>query len=225
MSDEPQGLELGEVSGSPPARPTSSCPSRTSTCPSVPATASSGPRSTPSASCSRRARTTCSPSPTSGRSRSMRSSRSSTSAACRSVAGTEPPCLQLHARAVASAAPPHQTPDDGQPGRLAHRRPRASSPPRPRPRRCARRREDDHQGQEGRACTTSARSWPSSGDKDMASKLFEEIGPRYAERRVATPASSSSARATATTRRWRASNWSEPGPGPTSRRGPDGADR
>ncbi len=43
-------------------------------------------------------------------------------------------------------------------------------------------------------------------DKDMAHKLFEEIGPRYADRRAATPASSSSARATATTRRWRGSN-------------------
>ena len=48
MSDEPQGLELGEVgrrhrrlARPRPAR------SRTSTCPSVPATASSGPRSTP----------------------------------------------------------------------------------------------------------------------------------------------------------------------------------
>ena len=52
MSDEPQGLELGEVGRRrPPARPTSTSRSRTSTCPSVPATASSGPRSTPSASC------------------------------------------------------------------------------------------------------------------------------------------------------------------------------
>ena len=51
MSDEPQGLELGEVSDSAPARPTSSCRSRTSTCPSARATASSGRRSTRSASC------------------------------------------------------------------------------------------------------------------------------------------------------------------------------
>ena len=55
-----------------PGRPTSTSPSRTSTSPSVPATASSGPRSTPSASWSLRPRTTCSPSPTSARSRSTR---------------------------------------------------------------------------------------------------------------------------------------------------------
>ena len=52
MSEEPQGLELGEVATPLPARPTSSCPSRTSTSPSAPATASSGRRSTRSASCS-----------------------------------------------------------------------------------------------------------------------------------------------------------------------------
>ena len=92
MSDEPQGLELGEVGATrPPGRPTSTCPSRTSTSPSVPATASSGPRSTPSASCSRRPRTTCWPSPTSARSPSTRSSPSSTSAACRSRPGTSIP--------------------------------------------------------------------------------------------------------------------------------------
>ena len=73
----------------PPARRTSSWPSRTSTCPSVPATASSAPRSTPSASCSRRPRTTCSTSPTSGRRASTRSRPSSTSAACR--CGAEEP--------------------------------------------------------------------------------------------------------------------------------------
>ena len=38
------------------------------------------------------------------------------------------------------------------------------------------------------------------GDKEMASKLFDDIGPRYVDRRVATPGSSSSARARATTR-------------------------
>ena len=55
MSDEPQGLELGEIAAPAlSARPTSTCRSRTSTCPSVPATASSGPRSTPSASCSQK---------------------------------------------------------------------------------------------------------------------------------------------------------------------------
>ena len=32
-------------------------------------------------------------------------------------------------------------------------------------------------------------------DKDMAHKLFDEIGPRYADRPAATPASSSSDRA------------------------------
>ena len=69
--------------------PTSTCPSRTSICPSVPATASSGPRSTRSASCCSRPRTTCWPSPTSARSPSTRSSRSSTSAVCRSSTGTE----------------------------------------------------------------------------------------------------------------------------------------
>ena len=52
MSDEPQGLELGEVADATRqlARPRPAR-SRTSTCPSVRATASSGPRSTRSASC------------------------------------------------------------------------------------------------------------------------------------------------------------------------------
>src|SRR5688572_565152 len=44
------------------------------------------------------------------------------------------------------------------------------------------------------------------GDKDMAHKLFEEIAPRYEGRPGATPAFSSWARATATTRRWLASS-------------------
>ena len=40
MSDEPQGLELTDVApGHRPARPISSCPSRTSTSPNVPAIA------------------------------------------------------------------------------------------------------------------------------------------------------------------------------------------
>ena len=60
LSDEPQGLELGEVrQHRRHRRRTSTCRSRTSTCPSVRATASSGPRSTRSASCSPRPRTTC----------------------------------------------------------------------------------------------------------------------------------------------------------------------
>ena len=45
-------------------------------------------------------------------------------------------------------------------------------------------------------------------DQDVTHKLFAEIGPRYRDRRVATCASSSSARAPVTTRPWRASNWS-----------------
>ena len=81
MSDAPPGPRARRRRRQRPARPTSTCPSRTSTCPSVPATASSGRRSTPSASWSRRPTTTCWPSPTSGRSRSTRSSRSSTSGA------------------------------------------------------------------------------------------------------------------------------------------------
>ena len=44
-------------------------------------------------------------------------------------------------------------------------------------------------------------------DKDMAHKLFDEIGPRYADRaRWATPGSSSWAHVRATTRRWRGSS-------------------
>ena len=55
MSDEPAGPRARrDRAPSAPARPTSTCRSRTSTCPSVPATASSGPRSTPSASCCRK---------------------------------------------------------------------------------------------------------------------------------------------------------------------------
>ena len=72
--------------------------------------------------------------------------------------------------------------DDGQPGRVAHRgrghrhhrgQGQGAAP---------RRREDDHQGQEGRRCTTTARSSSYLGDKEMAAKLFDEIGPRYADR-------------------------------------------
>ena len=43
-------------------------------------------------------------------------------------------------------------------------------------------------------------------DKDMAHKLFSEIGPRYADGPAATSGSSSSGRARATTLRWRASS-------------------
>ena len=59
LSEDAPGLELGEVSRRRRrARPTSTCRSRTSTCPSGRATASSGRRSTRSASCCRRPRTT-----------------------------------------------------------------------------------------------------------------------------------------------------------------------
>ena len=135
-----------------PARPTSTCRSRTSTCRSVRATASSGPRSTRSASCCRRPRTTCSPSPTSARSRSTRSCRSSTSAACRSAADEDVsrPCRNpkkgppLRRRRRAPAA------DDGQPGRVADRR-RGHRHHRGQGQGAAPdRREADHQGQEGR---------------------------------------------------------------------------
>ena len=44
------------------------------------------------------------------------------------------------------------------------------------------RREADHQGEEGRRCTTTARSSSYIRDKEMAHKLFDEIGPRYADR-------------------------------------------
>jgi hypothetical protein len=46
-------------------------------------------------------------------------------------------------------------------------------------------------------------------DKEIAAKLFDEVGPRYATATAATPASSSSVLVTATTRRWPASNWSD----------------
>ena len=46
-------------------------------------------------------------------------------------------------------------------------------------------------------------------DDEMTAKLFEDIGPRYEERPVATPASSSWAPATGTTPPWPASNWSD----------------
>ena len=45
------------------------------------------------------------------------------------------------------------------------------------------------------------------GDKEMAHKLLTRSRPATPTARVATRASSSSALATATTRRWRASNW------------------
>ena len=80
----PAGLELGEVVAADVdvARPRARR-SRSSTCRSGRATASSGRGSTRSASSCRRPRTTSSRSRTSVRSRSTRSSRSSTSAACR----------------------------------------------------------------------------------------------------------------------------------------------
>ena len=46
-------------------------------------------------------------------------------------------------------------------------------------------------------------------DRDVVTKLFNELGPRFAKRnRAATCASSSSASARATMRRWRWSSWS-----------------
>ena len=84
LADEPRGLELGEIaSPTSTRRPTSTSRSRSSTFPSARATASSGRASTRSASSCRRAKTICSRSRTSVRSRSKKSSRSSTSAACR----------------------------------------------------------------------------------------------------------------------------------------------
>ena len=49
-------------------------------------------------------------------------------------------------------------------------------------------------------------------DKSVVHHLFTEIGPRYDGRRVATPASPSSARGAATTPRWRGSSWSRAAP-------------
>ena len=46
-------------------------------------------------------------------------------------------------------------------------------------------------------------------DREMASKLFDEIGPRYEDRPVATSGSSSSILVRGTTRRWRVSSWSD----------------
>src|SRR5947209_372584 len=72
---------------------------------SAPATVSSGPRSTPSASWSRSPKRTCWPSPTSGRSRSTRCSRSSTSGAWPCAVGrARPPCGPRRRRGAASAA-------------------------------------------------------------------------------------------------------------------------
>ena len=45
-------------------------------------------------------------------------------------------------------------------------------------------------------------------DKEMAHKLFDEIGPRYADRAGGYAASSSWVPATATVRPWPASSWS-----------------
>ena len=38
------------------------------------------------------------------------------------------------------------------------------------------------QGQEGRRCTTSASCMAYLGDREITAKLFDEIGPRYADR-------------------------------------------
>ena len=97
--------------------------------------------------------------------------RSSTSAACRCARRTRTgrvvtPCLPPRRRAAASAATPPPAADDGQPRRVARRRRGASSPPRPRPRRCARsprrssprpRRAALHQPPPGRRRTSATR--------------------------------------------------------------------
>ena len=57
--------------------------------------------------------------------------------------------------------------------------------------------------------TTTARSSPTSATRRWPTSSSTRSGPRYADRTAATRASSSSAPARATTRRWRASNWSD----------------
>src|SRR6185295_13459663 len=52
---------------------------------------------------------------------------------------------------------------------------------------------------------------PSSVTRTWRPSCSRRSGRATSTVRVATPASSSSGRATATTRRWRASNWSDPG--------------
>ena len=47
-------------------------------------------------------------------------------------------------------------------------------------------------------------------DKEIAAKLFEDVGPATRSVPVATPASPRSAPAPATTPRWPSSNWSDP---------------
>ena len=95
--------------------------------------------------------------------------------------GTEP-CLapQEGPPLRRSRRPPEG--DDGQPGRVAvrrrgHRHHRGQGQGA-----AARRREGHHQGEEGRPAPLPRRSSASMRDKDMAHKLFDEIGPRYADR-------------------------------------------
>ena len=78
LSDDPQGLELGEVASVAAGSPDLELAIEDLDLSERPRDCLSAPRSTPSASCSRRPRTTCSTSPTSGRRASTRSRPSST---------------------------------------------------------------------------------------------------------------------------------------------------
>ena len=141
MSDEPQGLELGEVAGAAAGSPDLDLPDRgprpVRASPQLPQAgpgqhdrrAAQEDRGRPAGHHQLR--------PEVAR-RGHR--RSSTSAACRSAAEEEdehacPPLPTQGPPLRRRRRPPAA--DDGQPGRVADRRRGASSPPRPRPRRCA----------------------------------------------------------------------------------------
>ena len=73
------------------------------------------------------------------------------------------------------------------------------------------RREGDHQGQEGRPRTTTARSSRTSATRRSPPSCSTRSARATPTATAATPASSSSAPATATTPRWPASSSSSPG--------------
>ena len=142
MSDEPQGLELGEVAGTSAGSPDLDLPDRgprpVRASPQLP---QAGPGQHDRRAARRRPRTTCWTSPTSARSRSTRSSQKldERGLSLRGRGLRHRHARHTHARAAASAATRvAPAADDGQPRRVADRRRGASSPPRPRPRPCAR---------------------------------------------------------------------------------------
>ena len=165
----------------PAARRTSTCASRSSTSPSAPATASSGPRSTRSASWSTRPSTTCSASPTSARSPSTRSSSASTSGACRSgprtraMRGTPTRGRRLGGDAAHEKAMLGNLVASLIAAEAIVTTEAKAKALRPVAEKCitAARKGGIHQHRQVVALIR---------DKDMAHKLFDEIGPRYADR-------------------------------------------